>query len=208
MRRKNKSVSRCEDFFSNFRKEKIIASYKDSFAFIKSSEKYIYSIIVIFLIFSFLGYFVPLSEDVSSKIIDYFKQLVEETRGFSFFQMFGYLFENNLYASFFGMIFGIALGVFSIFNAVVNGFVLGFASKVAVAESGFLYLLRLFPHGIFELPALFLSLGIGLRMGFVLFTKDDFKETLLKSLKTFVLVIIPLLFVAGIIESALIVFFS
>lgn len=186
----------------------IARRYRESFDFLKSSKKYIYFVIGVFLVFSFVGFFVPMPGDISDRIINFFRSLILETEGFGFFEMLFYLLENNLYASFFGMALGILLGVVPMINAVVNGFVLGFASKISVAEAGIFSLLRILPHGIFELPALFISLGVGVRMGSILFSKDDFRKTFINSMKTFVLVVIPLLVVAAIIESALIVFFS
>ena len=67
------------------------------------------------------------------------------------------------------MIFGIVLGIFSIITAIANGYLLGFVSLLVVKQAGISVLWKLFPHGIFELPALFISLGLGLRLGFWLF---------------------------------------
>jgi stage II sporulation protein M len=80
-------------------------------------------------------------------------------------ELISFIFLNNLQSSFFGMVFGIALGIFSMITSVLNGYLLGFVSSKAVYEGGILVLWRLFPHGIFELPALFLSTGLGLKLG-------------------------------------------
>jgi len=40
-----------------------------------------------------------------------------------------------------------------------------------VQTDGFLSLWRLLPHGIFELPAVFISLGMGLKIGMFIFQK-------------------------------------
>jgi len=68
---------------------------------------------------------------------------------------------------------------------------------------------RLVPHGIFELPAIFISLGIGLKFGTFIFQKnksESFRRYLWNSLQLFVLIIMPLLIAAAIIEGALITF--
>ena len=81
------------------------------------------------------------------------------------------------------------------------------ANKVA-AGNGYLILLRLLPHGIFEIPALILSLGLGLKLGFFIFTKNKkkyLKDNLINSLRVFVYIILPLLIIAAIIEASLMV---
>jgi len=57
------------------------------------------------------------------------------------------------------------------------------------------------------LPALFISLGLGLRIGTFIFEKDKIKTLkiyLIKSIKVFFFVIIPLLVIAAVIEGSLI----
>jgi stage II sporulation protein M len=67
--------------------------------------------------------------------------------------------------------------------------------------------LNLLPHGIFELPAIFISFGMGLKFGTFLFYKEKMKkfaEFFSNSLRVFVFVILPLLVIAAIIEGSLI----
>lgn len=191
------------------RKENYIKrEYKVCFDYIKESKNYIYGIIVIFLLFALLGFVVPLPEEIKVALIEYFKELVKETEGFNSREMIFFLFQNNVSASFFGLLLGVFMGIFPIFNSILNGFVLGFASKLSVVENGVFSLWRLFPHGIFELPALFISLGLGLKLGTFIFEKEkgkSFRIFFEKSIKTFIFVIVPLLILAAIIEGILIV---
>ena len=116
---------------------------------------------------------------------------------------------NNLKSSFFAMIFGVIFGIYSILTIVANGYVLGFVSAEAVKFEGVLTLLNLLPHGIFELPAIFLSVGLGIKLGSFIFRekkKTVFKDYLLNSLRVFLLIIIPLLIIAAVIEGSLISF--
>jgi stage II sporulation protein M len=80
-----------------------------------------------------------------------------------------------------------------------------------VYEEGILVLWRLLPHGIFELPALFLSAGLGLRLGTFIFRKNKLKSLknyLFESLRVFLFIIFPFLLIAAIIEGILISFFG
>ena len=109
------------------------------------------------------------------------------------------------------MVSGILFGIYPLFATIANGFILGFVASISVSEVGFLVLWRILPHGIFELPAIFISFGLGLKIGSFIFQKKKFKSLKnysLNSLKVFVFIIIPLLIIAAVIEGALIFLFS
>tara|TARA_Y100000034_G_C6716675_1_gene316852 strand:- start:368 stop:697 length:330 start_codon:yes stop_codon:yes gene_type:complete len=109
------------------------------------------------------------------------------------------------------MALGIFLGIFSFLILIVNGYVLGFVASKSVAVEGILVLWRLLPHGIFEIPAVMISAGLGLKLGAYLFVKHkkgDFKQWLLNSLRVFLFIVVPLLIIAAIIEGILIIFLS
>jgi stage II sporulation protein M len=147
-------------------------NYKKSWKFIKESKKFIFVIIGVFLFFTLVGFFIPAPSSISAWIANYIKSIVNETSGFSLIQMISFLFFNNLKSSLAGMIFGVFLGIFSILVALFNGYILGFVLSESVKANGILILWKLLPHGIFELSAVFISLGLGLRMGInVLFNK-------------------------------------
>jgi stage II sporulation protein M len=192
----------------NLKRFSLKREYIGCFNFLKGTKKFLNIIIGVFVFFAFVGLFFPVPVEISQRLLDYFSELILQTEGFGAFEMIWFLFKNNLFASFFGLIFGILFGVFSIFNAIVNGFVLGFVSRLSVVKNGIFSLWRLFPHGIFEIPALFISLALGLRLGMSLIgVRDDkFGENFKWSLKTFFLVVVPLLVIAAVIEGVLIVF--
>ncbi len=184
-------------------------NYKESWNYIKDSRKFIYAVIWVFVFFVILGAFVPVPADIASKIQAFIEQLLTQTQGLSWPGLIGFIFFNNIQSSFTGMIFGVIFGIFSIFTTAINGYVVGFVALLAVREGGPTVLWRLFPHGIFELPALFISLGLGLKFGTFILQKDklkSFKEYLLNSLRVFVFVVLPLLAIAAIIEGTLIFF--
>ncbi len=102
------------------------------------------------------------------------------------------------------IILGLLMCGFPMFSAFINGGLLGWFAQ----EEGLVVFLALSPHGIFEIPAFLFSASIGLRLGReVLKRKGErhLKEVLGDGLRVFLLLILPLLFVAALIESALIV---
>lgn len=190
MKKKNKSLKKF---------------YSERLKFLKESKRYIFSISLVFLFFALVGYFFPVFFE--DKIMELIKQLLEKFIGLNLEQTILMIFLNNLQASFFSMVFGIAFGILPLFSAVVNGYLVGFVAEKAVAEGGILVLWRLFPHGIFELPAVLISMGLGLKIGFEVFKKKaekSLKRNLIESWKLFYSVVLPLLVIAAIIEGTLV----
>ncbi len=181
--------------------------YSDCWKHLKFCKFQIYWITAIFFVFSIIGFFVPFPEEVMSMVLDYIRQILMQTQGLSMPELILFIFRNNLQASLIGMLFGIVLGVVPVFFAVFNGVILGIVSSLTVSERGFSSLFSLLPHGIFELPAVFISLGLGLKLGSFIFQKDKrrfFKRSVISSLKVFVFIVIPLLLIASVIEGTLI----
>jgi stage II sporulation protein M len=132
-----------------------------------------------------------------------------KTQGMSSFEMVSFIFFNNLGVGFMGLIYGFVLGIFPILSIFANGYVVGYVSSSAISSSGISSLLNLLPHGIFELPAIFISFGMGIKFGTFIFYKEkmkNFTEFFANSLRVFIFVVLPLLVVAAIIEGILISF--
>ncbi len=183
-------------------------SFKDqyikSWNYLKESKNFVYAILVIFFVFAFIGFFVKTPDEISDKILNYFKDLIEMTSGYGFLRMSNFIFWNNLRSSFFSLFFGFLFGIFPFFVALLNGYVLGFVASLAVDQSGISSLLSLVPHGIFELPAVFISMGLGLRLGSFVLQKnksESFRRYLWEGLRVFVFIVLPLLIIAALIEG-------
>ncbi len=180
--------------------------YKKSWNYLKESKKFIWIVLAVFLVFVLIGFFVPAPKSISEQIIKFMQELLEKTQGMSQGELIGFIFFNNLQSSFYGMALGVLLGIFPLMATIVNAYLLGFVASASVEQAGILTLWRLLPHGIFELPAVFISLGLGLKLGTFAFKKrkmKSFKEYFLNSLRVFFLIVVPLLVIAGIIEGSL-----
>ena len=189
-----------------------VRHYSLSWDYIKECKNYILFVILVFLLGAVAALFVALTgkpETLINKIIEIISELIGKSKGLDLWEMTVYILDNNLRTSFFAMIFGVLLGIFPVFIALVNGFILGFVSFFAVSSAGPAILWKLVPHGIFELPAVFLSLALGVKFGAFIFAKKKKKEFLRRfeqSLRVFLFVIMPLLIIAAVIEGALINF--
>lgn len=193
----------------NKRKGFFRENYRESVGYIKDSRNFIYSIIIIFLSFSFIGFFVPAPPMLEARILEFIEELLRKTGGLSQLELIKFIFFNNIQSSFIGMLFGIILGIFPVIATVANGYLLGFVAEKTAEAGGISILWRIFPHGIFELPALFISLGLGLKLGTFILKKNKLKTLaiyLLKSIKAFFYIVVPLLIIAAIIEGVLIFF--
>jgi len=198
-RKKSVKKSRKENFFKE--------NYSLSWDYIGETKNYIYSLIGIFVLFILIGAFLPTPEHIEKLIFEFIQELLLKSEGMTRGELVNFILFNNLKSSFFGSLYGVFLGIFPILSSMTNGYLLGFVSMKSVESAGAVSLWKLFPHGIFELPALFISLGMGLRLGTFIFQKekiDSLKYYLVNSFRVFVLIVVPLLIVAAIIEGSLI----
>ncbi len=181
--------------------------YKNSWNYLKESKTFIYFMAIIFFIFFFIGLFISAPEPLYTKIMEYIKELLGKTEGLPPFGLIWFIISNNVTSTFFSILLGIILGIFPLINSITNGYLLGFVSSISVNSEGFSSLWRILPHGVFELPAVFIALGLGARLGTFIFQKnkiESLKYYFISSFKIFLLIIIPLLILAGIIEGTLI----
>ena len=181
--------------------------YQNSLNFLKESKKFIWIVLGLFLAFALIGFFIPVPDVISKQIFEFIKEILGKTENMSQGQLIKFIFLNNIQSSFLGMVFGVFLGIFPVISTIANGYLLGFVANFAIQENGIFSLWRILPHGIFELPAVFISFALGLRIGASIFSKKKFRkfnETFISCLKVFVLIVIPLLIIAAIIEGSLI----
>ena len=178
--------------------------------YLKQSKKFVYAIVALFFLFAIIGFIFPAPDAVLQRILELIRNILEQTEGLSFRQLFTYIFVNNFKVSLLGLVTGILFGVFPIIISIGNGYLLGFVGRYSANELGILSLWKIFPHGVFELPAVFISLGLGLRLGMVFFNRKEksLKEDFYNSLRVFFLIVVPLLFIAALIETSLIFFFG
>ena len=180
-------------------------NYKSCWKFLNESRWHVVFALGFFMLTFLIGFVFPVF--FREEIINFVRELILSLEGLSVVELIGFIFWNNLKASFFAIILGITVGLFPLFMLVTNGYLLGFVSREAVAAEGIFTLWRLLPHGIFELPAILLSLGIGFKIGGGMFKKGfrkNLKYNFKEGLRFFVFVIFPLLLVAGIIEGLLV----
>jgi len=183
--------------------------YRELFSFLWESRNFIYFVVGLFVFISVIVTLGLQSSQLNVILLEKIEKLLLEFEGLSVFQTVAKLFLNNLFASFLGVSLGIFLGIPTILFILTNGYMVGFVSSLAIKEKGIFILWMLLPHGIFELPAIFISFGLGLRLGMFILAKDPMKElrkSFRMSVGVFLFIVIPLLIIAAVIEGLLMVY--
>ncbi len=179
--------------------------------YLYSLRFYILFVSVLFVGSIVIGYMGFLSE-MFSETLELIQQLSENIKDSTqeypswilFLAFFIVIFLNNSFTCFLDVILGPLIGIFPMFSAFINGGLLGWFAQ----EEGLIVFLAIVPHGIFEIPAFLFSAAIGLRLGReVLKRKSErhLKKELKKGLVAFLMLVLPLLIIAALIESVLIV---
>ncbi len=200
---KQKKIENKKKSFLSLIKNQYTLSWK----YIKESKNFIFFSIFIFVISAILGFFLPISQELSDKILFFLEDLINKALGMSFFEIIIFIFLNNLQSSFFAIFFGSFFGIFPVISSFINGYLLGFVSLMTINSKGVYNLLSLLPHGIFELPAVFISFGLGLKFGSFFLRKNplaSLKYFFINSIRVFIFIVTPLLIIAAIIEGSLI----
>lgn len=177
---------------------------RDSLSYLRESRKYIYYSALAFFVIAVFAFFFS---DRLTFLDSVLENLISKTRGLEGFDLALYILANNVQSAFFAIIFGSFISIVPVFNLVANGLVLGYVFSMVVESHGFIELWRILPHGIFELPAIFIAIGLGIKLGASFFTNRPlitFRERLYFSMCVFVTIILPLLMLAALIEGMLI----
>ncbi len=182
-----------------------VRNYLACWNFLKKAEEHVVIAFAIFCAFVIIGFALPIW--FNNEIFDLIRNMSEQFTGLSLFWTIIKIFFNNIQASFFAIFIGIGFGIFPLITAIINGYVVGFVSRYAVNQQGIFILWKLLPHGIFEIPAIILSIGIGFKLGLELFKpfkKMKFKYNFIEAMRFFAFVVFPLLLIAAVIEGFLV----
>lgn len=132
---------------------------------------------------------------------------VRTFRGMPGIQLVAAIFFNNAFKTLAAILLGWLIGIIPAVFLLTNGVALGLVLSLSAQTLGpWLSILSILPHGIIELPAVFLGTSIGLLIG-AHSVKKLFKKApaaplaeTIRGLRFFCTVIVPLLFVAAVVE--------
>lgn len=175
--------------------------FLEAFRYLRVSRGYTCLAGLVFIAGIMIGHLHP---EHFMNFLESFRGIAESFRGKSEIQTIGMIFFRNISSSLFSVCGGILLGIPPLIAAFVNGALAGVVLSAGTTIGALKSIGLLFPHGIFELPAMMISWGIGIRNGSFFF-KMEHDGTLggrfKNSLRVFIFFIIPLLIIAAIIEG-------
>lgn len=176
--------------------------------YLYSLRKYILAVTLIFILFLITGILVSITNpEKSTYYIELFKKTFGWITQLDPFERMLAIFKNNAINSLLALVLGIGLGFIPFFLVAVNGLFLGMVAETFSTEKGILFVLAaVLPHGIIEVPMVLFSASIGLRLGYEVYRflkgeRTNLKQEFIQGLWFYIVRILPLLFVAAIIES-------
>jgi stage II sporulation protein M len=180
---------------------------KDS-EYIYSLKKYILAAAGIFFFMLIIGAIVSeLNPASSGYLLEMMRQAFSMITSLDPFSRMIEIFKNNVRNSLLALVLGTGLGIVPFIVAAANGLVLGMLTDFVSRQQGALFVLAaIVPHGIIEVPMVLISVGIGFRLGHVVYmflngVKTDIKQEMMQGIWFYVRWVVPLLFVAAFIES-------
>ncbi|WP_045217453.1 stage II sporulation protein M [Desulfonatronovibrio magnus] len=135
---------------------------------------------------------------------DQFMELAKRFQDLNFIEFSTRIFMHNLVASYLAMCFVTLFGIIPMILAAFNGLLLGWFAGWLPEVSWMQLAVMLVPHGMFEWPAMFIAFGVGMWRGMGgMFTGTTLTWWQLwkKANYAYFFVVVPLLFVAAIIEG-------
>ncbi|MEK6825927.1 MAG: stage II sporulation protein M [Nanoarchaeota archaeon] len=133
--------------------------------YLKESRRYVYGAALFFFACIFIGFNYADRLTFLDSIIVQMRESVAGLRGV---ELSSLIFISNTQSAFFSLFLGMVFSVFSVFNILLNGTLIGYVLHFLWIETGSTHFWKLLPHGVFELPALFISWGLGIRCGWKL----------------------------------------
>ena len=170
----------------------LVKHYQQIWRDLNEVRKYIFVAILIFVAGNILAILIPsLGERVISTYLEYFKTFENKND----LELLIAIFLKNASSALFAILFAFLFGLVPLFGAAFNGIVVG-----AVLNLNPLNFFKIIPHGIFELPASFISWGLGIWCAGGLFHSPPINFRIKRSLNIYLSIIVPLLIIAAIVE--------
>jgi stage II sporulation protein M len=161
-----------------------------------------FALFVFGIIIGFVIYHLSPGNEFFSLILKELENIGVEFGEKNTIEMIVFIFLHNLQAVAMSIISGIIL-IFPVIFMLVNGMTIGFFLGAAGNP---LILIAIIPHGIFEIPALVISAAMGMRLGFVIMmpekgkTRFECAKEVSRDIGKILILIIPLLLIAAVIE--------
>ncbi len=176
--------------------------------YIYSLRKYLITVAAIFILSLMTGLLVSIKNpEFSENYLEMFKQSFGWIKTLPPLAVMLLIFLNNAFKSLLALVLGLGLGIIPFLFVAGNGIIIGMLGDTISRQHGTVFVVAsLLPHGIIEIPMILISAGIGLRLGYAIYLslkglKIDIKTELRQGFRFYMRVILPLLFIAAVIET-------
>ncbi len=195
---------------------------------IRAERRYFTMMAVVFVTSAVTGYFQGDSLTTFLKQAGVFEEIEKVVQSIqsqpTFLNAFVSIFLNNLFATMMIILLGaLFFGIYPFSAMLMNGMLLGTTLHVASHDSGqnpwAIFVQSILPHGIMELPALFMAAGLGIHLGMAVlrrvlsvFSSERMQASIAEwkrirsRLVPNLTAIVVLLFLAAVVEAALIIY--
>ena len=194
-----------------------ISNQKDVHKYLHDTMRYFIILSVIFVLSVVYGMYSYYNDPAEAgSVIAELGDMFEWIASLSLLEITLLIFVNNTLKAFMAIVLGVFVGIFPLYFVAVNGYFIGIVVYDAMQKEGVLYVLAaILPHGIIELPVILFAGAIGIRIGASaiqmlahgnggLMSRHRYSATwmeLKRGVLFFWYYLIPLLFIAAIIET-------
>lgn len=182
--------------------------YERDLSYLKDIKIHFFIITLVFFLSTALGFaHSSMDPEYAMQSLEEVSELFDIIKDLSPIGIMLFIFFNNAIKSLIILMLGIGFGIIPLLFIAYNGYIIGIVVYVISGENGFTYILSaILPHGIIELPMVFISAAIGLKMGYLLFSSIkgqpvDIKTEFSRGIRFYFYRVMPLLFVAAVIET-------
>lgn len=150
---------------------------KRLFLALQAEKKLIFIVMVVFAVFAMIGagnanQLEKLLDQLN--VFDHFEKMASKLgENPTWFVVFKEIFLNNFMACLTLIGLGVLFGFPTISIIALNGLLLGYVITVSSQKVGdsfwSIFLTKILPHGVFELPAIFIAAALGLRVGMAVY---------------------------------------
>ena len=179
---------------------------KELFMFLGKNKKFIYFALSFVIISVVIMSFLPISNELKNNIFFMFKNYIWNMAHMSWFDLAWHIFLNNSFVGLIILLWGFIFSLPAVIIVLINSFVIVVISSLALWKIWIeKTILTMLPHWIFEISAIILCIAMSFKISYLLYKKLRKKEKIYWELKEvfvfFLLFIIPMFFVAAMIES-------
>lgn len=167
--------------------------------------------LIMFIFSTIIGFY--LGDSVDPSVFEGILSNIPDPSETDFLGLLSAIVINNITASLVFIVSGLVIAVPPLLFMAFNGFFVGWIAYSASKELGLLLVaLTILPHGIIEIPTITFSAAMGMGLGYQLIhqlrKRGSLKHYIVDSANMFIRRIIPLLIIAAIIETILIMYLS